>query len=73
MWCIWGRGEACTGSWWGNLRKRDHWGDPGRDGRIMLGWIFRKWDVGGMDWIELAQDRDRRRALVNAEMNLWVP
>jgi hypothetical protein len=31
---------------WGNLRKRDHWIDPGVDGRIILGWIFRKWDVG---------------------------
>jgi hypothetical protein len=29
------------------------------------------WD--GMDWIDLAQDRDQRRALVNAVMNLWVP
>jgi hypothetical protein len=31
---------------WGNLRKRDHLEDQGVDGRIILRWIFRKWDVG---------------------------
>jgi len=32
--------------WWGNLRERDHLEDAGIDGRIILRWIFRKWDVG---------------------------
>jgi len=68
-----GRGEAYRGFWWGNLKERDHLGNPDVDGRIILKWIFRKWDVGGMDWIELAQDRDRWRALVNAVMNFRVP
>jgi hypothetical protein len=44
------------GVWWGNLRERDHCGDPGVDGRIILGWIFRKWDVGvgtGLGWFRI--------------------
>jgi hypothetical protein len=61
-------GEVYTGFWWGNLRERDHLEDPGIDGRIIL-----KWDGGRMDWIDLAQDRDRWRALVNAVMNIRVP
>jgi hypothetical protein len=54
------------------LFKGDHLGDPGVDGRIILKWIFRKlhW---GMDWIDLAQYRDRWPALVNVVMNLRVP
>jgi hypothetical protein len=47
--------------------------DPGTDGRIILRWIFRKWDVGGLDWFELAQGRHRWQALANVVMNLWVP
>jgi hypothetical protein len=39
---------------------------------ITLGWILEtKWD--GVDWIDLAQDRDNWRALVNAVMILSVP
>jgi hypothetical protein len=61
-----------TEFWWRNLRERDHLEDPGLDGKIILRWIFRKW-FGGMDWIELARERDRWRVLVNAIMNFPVP
>jgi len=35
------------------LRERDHFDDPGIDRRIILRWIFRKWDMGvctGLNW-----------------------
>jgi hypothetical protein len=64
-----GGGERLIQGLVGNLRERGHLGDPGVDGRIILRWIFRKWDVGGMDCIGMAQDRDRWRAIVNVLMN----
>jgi hypothetical protein len=48
MYGLWGRGEVHSGFWWGNLRENDHLEDPGVDRRIILRWIFRKWD-GSMD------------------------
>ena len=54
------------------MSERDHLEDPGTDGRVILKWIFTKWD-GVMDWIELAQDRDSWRAHSNAVMKLRIP
>jgi hypothetical protein len=60
-----------TGFWWGDLREMDHMEDLCVNGRIISKCIFKKCD-GGMDWIELAQDRDRL-AVVNTVMDLWFP
>jgi len=51
-----GRGEVYTGLWWGNLRERDHLEDHGLDGRIILRWMFRNWDVEtwtGFIWLRI--------------------
>ena len=48
-------------------------GRPRRNWRIILKWSFRKWDVGGMDLIDLAEDRDRCLAILNAILNLQDP
>jgi hypothetical protein len=53
----------------GHPRERDHLEDPDVDGREM---DLQEVGCGGMDWIDLAQERDRRRGLVNAVMNLLV-
>jgi hypothetical protein len=46
--------------------------DSAIDGRIILKRTFEKWD-GNMGWIDLAQDRDRWRTLVNVVMNIGIP
>jgi len=55
------------------MKERDHLEDPGVGRRIILRWIFMTWYVGGMDWIDLAQGRDRWRAALYAVMNLLFP
>ena len=67
---MWGRGETYTGFWWGKPEGKRPLGRP-REDNIKMDLQ----DVGcrGLDWIELAQDRDRWRALVNAVKNLRVP
>ena len=56
MECVCGRRDVYTGFWWGNLRARDHLGDPSIDGRIIFRWIFRRWDVAvwnGSSWLRI--------------------
>jgi hypothetical protein len=60
-----------TGLWWENLTERNHLEDLGLDGRVLLKWIFKNWN-GSMDWIDLAQDRDRWRSVVKVAMNLRI-
>ena len=48
-------------------------GKPGRKWEDNFKMDLREMGCGGMDWIDVAQDRDRWRALVNAVMNLQVP
>jgi len=67
-----GEGEVYTGFWWGNEGKRPL-GRPRRRWKDNITMDLQEVGCGGMDWIGLAQDRDKWWALVNAVMNLRVP
>ena len=65
---LWGRGEVYTGFWFGNLRERDHSEDIAIDGKIILKWI--------LNWVGrdgLAEERDKRWAILYTVMRIWVP
>jgi hypothetical protein len=66
MWRVWGRGEGCTGFWWGNLRERDHLEVLHVGGWIILICIFQKCHGRGMNWTDLAEGRDRWQDVLNA-------
>ena len=59
--------------WWGNLREREHLEDPRLRWEDNIKIDLQEEECEGMDWIDLAQDRDKLRALVNAVMSLRIP
>jgi hypothetical protein len=67
-----GKGEAYTGFWCGNLSERPL-GSPSRSWEDNMKMDLQEVECVSMAWIDLAEDRDRWRALVNAVMNLRVP
>ena len=68
---VWGSGEAFWGG--GDLKERDHLERPRRRWEDNIKMELQEVGCGGMDWIELAQDRDTWRTFVTAVMNLRVP
>jgi hypothetical protein len=70
------RGEECAGFWWLKPERKKPLGRSRRrwEDNIKMDLQEVEWGGGGfMDWIDLAQGRDRGRAVVSAVMNLRVP
>jgi len=67
-----GKGEACTGFWWGKPEGKGLLGGPRFRWKDNIKMDLQEVGCGGMDRIELAQDRDSWRTLVNAVMKLRV-
>ena len=67
-----GEERGCIGSWWGTGGK-ESLERPRRRCVDNIRMDLQEVGCGYMDWIRLAQDRDRRRTLLSAVMNLRVP
>jgi hypothetical protein len=68
----WGRRGIRIGYWWESQKVRHHWEDQEVGGLYNIKIDLREIGWDGMDWIDLSQDRDQRRGLVNTVMNLRV-
>jgi hypothetical protein len=69
----WGRIEVCTGFLVGKLEEKRPLGILRPEWKDNIKTDLQEVECGGMDWIDVAQDRDRWQAFVNAVMNLRVP
>jgi hypothetical protein len=65
-----GRGVH-IGYWWESQKERDHKEDQDVGGWMILRWIFQRW--GDILWMDVSQDRDQWRALVNTVLNVRIP
>jgi hypothetical protein len=70
------QGKRVYNVWWGSPKERDHLEDQGVEGRMGSEWILGRLAVA-VNWIRLAQDRDRRRAIVisrsiNIDVSLYL-
>ena len=65
--------EVCTGFWWGNLMERDPLGRPRRRWEDNIKMDLQEVGGGCGDCMEVAQDRERWRALLSTVMNFGVP
>jgi hypothetical protein len=67
-----GEVEVYTGFWWGNLEGKRGLERPSHRWEDTIKMNLQEVGLEGVEWIDLAQDRDRWRALMNAVMNLRV-
>jgi hypothetical protein len=59
MWHVWETGEVHVGFWWGDLSERERFEGMGVDVRIILKWIFKKWNGEawiGLFWLRIGTD-----------------